>query len=251
MHSVPNASLKVGDVITYANPQKAGTTVTHRIVETFRLYGRIPAFITKGDANPNPDKPVVANSVQGKVTWYVPYVGTWMSWTRTIVGISVIVYLPALIVIIDELRRLAAYYRKFMPYKSAIVLARERAVAARSTHNFAAISAISVVLLASSIIIAYPVQALLKSNTVALVNNHITVAPITPPNACGTNGNNSTTTINVSGGGSGNNNVNVSNTSNQTATSGNATVSGNTNGGNATSGNASNCNSTNINITIH
>jgi hypothetical protein len=48
-----------------------------------------------------------------------------------------------------------------------------------------------------------------------------------------------------------NNNVNVSNSTNQYASSGDANVSGNTNGGSATTGNSTNNNSTNTEVEIH
>src|SRR4051794_22572106 len=55
VHHVPYSQLKVGDVITYANASQPGATITHRITKTYKLDGKIPAYITKGDANPSQD----------------------------------------------------------------------------------------------------------------------------------------------------------------------------------------------------
>src|ERR1700743_926326 len=54
-HRVPIQSLKVGDIITYTNPLTMHSTLTHRIIRVYKIDGKIPAFITKGDANPSPD----------------------------------------------------------------------------------------------------------------------------------------------------------------------------------------------------
>src|SRR5665213_74097 len=72
MHSVPLSTLKVGDVITYTNPINMRSTITHRIVKTYKIDGKIPAFVTKGDANHISDRPIVGGMVQGKAIWHVP-----------------------------------------------------------------------------------------------------------------------------------------------------------------------------------
>src|ERR1700733_6907932 len=66
-HNVPLSSIKVGDVITYINPENMKSTVTHRVIKEYKLDGKVPAFITKGDANPSRDPwTVVGGLVQGK-----------------------------------------------------------------------------------------------------------------------------------------------------------------------------------------
>ena len=116
-HRVPISSLKVGDVITHTNPLSARTTITHRIVKIYKANGRIPVFVTKGDANPSADPAVVGGMVKGKMAWHVPHVGTLLMWAKTWTGIAVLVYLPALVVMIHETRLLAAYLRKMKPYR--------------------------------------------------------------------------------------------------------------------------------------
>jgi signal peptidase len=245
MHSVSNASLKVGDVITYANPLKPGTTITHRIIEINKIGGKIPSYVTKGDANPTADRPIVGGQVLGKTVLHVPYVGSWLSWGKTWLGIVFLVYIPALLLMIEEVKRLNRYYKVSKPYKSFKLIFK-----ARQEHkprpNLASASTISVAVVAVPVLVAFPVHALLKSNTVSLVNNRITVRQNTPPpNQC--TGNN--TNVSVNGSGSSNNNsvIIINNSNNQTSTSGNAT----SNGGSASSGNASNTNCTNININVN
>jgi signal peptidase len=76
---VAASSLRVGDVITYATTDEvsgAPIFITHRIVEV-RSDAGAPVFITRGDANEDPDtRPVEASQVRGEVWYHVPYVGT-------------------------------------------------------------------------------------------------------------------------------------------------------------------------------
>jgi len=116
-HRIPLRSLKVGDVITHTNPLTMRTTITHRIVKEFKFKGTIPAFITKGDANPSADPMVVGGLVQGKAVWHVSFVGRVLMWAKTWLGLAVLVYLPALLIMVHETRLLAAYLRKTKPYR--------------------------------------------------------------------------------------------------------------------------------------
>src|SRR5665213_2389095 len=102
MHRVPLSSLKVGDVITYTNPQTMKSTVTHRIIKTYKINGKVPAFVTKGDANKSADPwRVVGGLVQGKAIWHVPFLGKVMMWSKTWTGIAILIYAPALLLIIE------------------------------------------------------------------------------------------------------------------------------------------------------
>jgi signal peptidase I len=233
MHRVPLSSLKVGDVITYTNPLTMKSTITHRIIKTYKIDGKVPAFITKGDANLSPDVPVVGGLVQGKAVWHVPVVGRVMMWSKTWTGIAILIYIPALLLTIEEIQRLTEYYKRLAPYRlfGYLPIIKKNILRQRLAQSTAL--ATGLVIAASAI--ALPAEALLKSNTVSLINNHITVAA--RAHQCFGNTTN-------------NNNINVNNTSTQTANSGNANSSGNTSGGSASSGNASNSNSSNTTITI-
>lgn len=181
VHSVPNNSLKVGDVITYTNPRDARTTITHRIAKTYTLPGStIPAYITKGDANPAADIPVVGGQIQGKVVRHVPYLGSMMMWSKTWVGMGVLVYLPALFIMVEEMLVLSAYYRKYRPYESAGLILKKLGYKKDRTNLKPAMT-VSLAALIIPIVVAFPVAALLRSNTVALAPNNITVAGAVPP----------------------------------------------------------------------
>jgi signal peptidase len=76
---VPTASLKVGDVITYAPPAGAGPTglVTHRIVSITPQPGGARVLRTKGDANAaaDPWTFTLRNPTQARTAFHLPYAG--------------------------------------------------------------------------------------------------------------------------------------------------------------------------------
>jgi len=231
MRRVPTSSLKVGDVITYINPLMPTRTVSHRIIKKTMVDSKIPGFITKGDANKVADVPIVAGSVLGKVVWHIPHVGYWLIDAKNPLVILPIVYLAALLVMAEEVKRLSDYLKSQEPYR----LWGFRGVKKPSLFpKFAAVtSATTIAAILIGIFAWQPVLALLHSNTVALTDNRISVAPTSSTTGCDSN-----------------NNVNVNSSTDQSASSGNATSSGNTSGGGATTGSSSNNSSTNVNISI-
>lgn len=77
--------IKIGTVVTYQLYSGEKDVVTHRVLEIQAptLPGGDPSFITKGDANSEPDaKPVMAVQVRGAVWYSVPWVG----WVNNIVN---------------------------------------------------------------------------------------------------------------------------------------------------------------------
>jgi hypothetical protein len=195
------------------------------------ISGRVPGFVTKGDANKMDDIPIAEGSVVGKVVWHVPYLGHAMQWSKTWLGISILVYLPAVILFWDEIRRLRDYFKKSMPYR----LYKPQPQKSHSvTTKYIAASVVAVLLVGAAFVPA--AFALVQTNTVTLSANTLTSAGQPAPPGGGNCANNT--------------NVHINNSSTQDATSGSASSTGNTNGGSATSGNASNTNSTNINVNI-
>jgi signal peptidase len=77
--------IKIGTVVTYQLDSGEPEVVTHRVIEIQgpNLPGGDPSFITKGDANSNPDaKPVMTVQVRGAVWYSVPLIG----WVNNIVN---------------------------------------------------------------------------------------------------------------------------------------------------------------------
>lgn len=101
--------LKVGDIVSYRSAADQAVIITHRIVQVEPMWGLI---VTKGDNTQRNDKPVPISEVIGKVNIRVTYLGYVLNFLRSPVGLITSVYLPALVIVGLELKRLAGYYRK-------------------------------------------------------------------------------------------------------------------------------------------
>jgi signal peptidase len=96
------ATVEVGDIIAYSPEHDPTITVCHRVVEV--LDSPELAFRTKGDASDDPDPwDVTAASLEGKVSFSVPYAGYVLHHTgryvRTKLGLALLVALPTLILL--------------------------------------------------------------------------------------------------------------------------------------------------------
>jgi signal peptidase len=70
-------NIETGDVIQFRVPD--GVTVMHRVIETQETEGGDKVFITKGDANDEPDlEPVIPDNVVGRAVMTIPKIG-WAS----------------------------------------------------------------------------------------------------------------------------------------------------------------------------
>jgi signal peptidase len=101
----PN-SLIVGDVICYQFSEHA--LITHRIISVSGA-----GFITKGDANEEPDDRLVEKEdVIGKVEIILPYFGYLASSVRTPIGFMILLFIPATLLIAFEIRNIIKELRK-------------------------------------------------------------------------------------------------------------------------------------------
>ena len=104
--SVSSRDVRVGDVITFADPYVHGRLVTHRIVRIFHTKNGL-AYRTKGDANEARDPWTIRlpNRV-GRVAYSIPYAGyaLWYLHTREIR--SGMIALAALLLLTWMLRRI-------------------------------------------------------------------------------------------------------------------------------------------------
>jgi len=243
-HRVPPADIKVGDVITYASPQKKGQTITHRVVEVLKSPNGLNRFVTKGDANPVADPVVYQNQIIGTTHATIPKLGFLFNWLRTWVGLTIVIYIPALLVVAVEIKKLARYYKEIAPYVASGVDPNKSGSSGASLS----LPKMSALVLVAGLAIATPTVHAALMDSAALTGNTISILATTPPTptpvnpliykvtfTSGSSSNGSTSNTN---------NVNVSVNNPQTATSGNATSSG----GNATSGNASTSSNTSITI---
>lgn len=115
----PLADYNVGDIIT-RRTKDPKITITHRIVSKEKIQGKI-AFETKGDANDSPDgEKFTAEGIVGKVFLSVPLLGYPVSYAKTTPGIILLIIIPAVIIIYDEIQKIRKEiankiaYRKLM-----------------------------------------------------------------------------------------------------------------------------------------
>lgn len=112
------------DVITFIRPGGQREFITHRILSV-SIKDKIPAFKTFGDNNETIDSwTVIGGSVVGKVKFSVPYLGYIMSFTKGRLGIVLLIILPSMYIISDELRTIASLIknRKTVPNISAAIV---------------------------------------------------------------------------------------------------------------------------------
>ncbi|MFA5962284.1 MAG: signal peptidase I [Parcubacteria group bacterium] len=101
----PEKAYAVGDIVTRRFAD-SDLTVTHRIFSQKEVDGQV-IFDTKGDANDGEDNATVTSAdIIGKEITAVPYVGYAVAYAKTEMGLLLIIVIPAVIVIYDELNKI-------------------------------------------------------------------------------------------------------------------------------------------------
>jgi signal peptidase len=110
-------TIQAGDIITYQSQVHPRQQVTHRIIS---VDTKSQTVITKGDSLSMPDPIIPASAVTGKVYKVIPKAGYAYDWVRKPLGLVMMVYLPALLIIIVELWTLAGQlnYRQYSLLKT-------------------------------------------------------------------------------------------------------------------------------------
>lgn len=93
----PAADIRIGDVITFQPVAGDPTLVTHRVTGLTLGADGVSGFTTQGDANNAPDAPILAEQVQGRVVYSVPWVGhltsaDWGPQVATVAGVGLLGY---------------------------------------------------------------------------------------------------------------------------------------------------------------
>lgn len=102
----PEKDYQIGDIITFGPFSKNHPPTTHRIYD-IKISGGETFYITKGDANNAPDqKEISKKDIIGKVILIIPYVGYAIETVRKPVGFFFIIILPAIIVILQEIKKI-------------------------------------------------------------------------------------------------------------------------------------------------
>lgn len=102
----PADDYKIGDVITFGAYTKTKAPTTHRVFD-IKVDAGVPRYITKGDANEEPDQREVSETeVIGKVLFSVPYLGYAVDAAKKPFGFMLIIIVPATIIIYDEVKNI-------------------------------------------------------------------------------------------------------------------------------------------------
>ncbi len=102
----PASAYAVGDIITFGPDTKTQIPTTHRIIAV-EGEGASAVYTTKGDANDAPDQANIRFSdIHGKMLFTVPYLGFVLDFARKPIGFALLVGLPALFVILDEVTKM-------------------------------------------------------------------------------------------------------------------------------------------------
>ncbi|MFA7208793.1 MAG: signal peptidase I [Parcubacteria group bacterium] len=95
----------VGDIVTRATKDPR-VTVTHRIISK-KTEGSKVVFETKGDANEDPDRESVSQDrIIGKEFFQIPYIGYPVGYARTMPGFIILIIIPAVIIVYEEIRKI-------------------------------------------------------------------------------------------------------------------------------------------------
>ncbi len=116
----PVADYKIGDVITFGPMTKTKAPTTHRIAE-IKVQDGEPVYITKGDANEDPDqREITKKEIIGKVLFSVPYLGFAVATAKKPIGFMLIIVVPAVIIIYDEAKKVWQEIKKMRQRKDAL-----------------------------------------------------------------------------------------------------------------------------------
>ena len=97
---------QVDEIITFSRDNKTKIPVTHRIVD-IKFENSKPIYITKGDANNNSDgQEIQINEIWGKMIFTLPYLGYAVNFTKQPIGFMLIVVIPSVIIIYDEIQKI-------------------------------------------------------------------------------------------------------------------------------------------------
>ena len=115
----PLSDYNVGDIITRRTTDPK-VTITHRIVSKEEINGQI-AFETKGDANDAPDgEKFTREGIVGKVFVTIPFLGYPVAYAKTTPGLILLIIIPAIIIIYDEINKIKDEIRKKFRYRKAV-----------------------------------------------------------------------------------------------------------------------------------
>jgi signal peptidase len=239
LQPIEASRIRVGDIITYRDPRNQTQTITHRVQE-IRQAADGYILMTKGDANPVPDRPITDKRVVGKVGPVIPYLGRVIDVLRHPLAVLFIIWLPTLGLVVGETKRLSTYYRRLKPYLAPGIQSRLFTKRRSLTPMALFIASASLIMVVTGA--SVPVVGATIYDQVRLTGNTISVRSKEPQGPAEPDPGTTISCTNTT-------HVQINGSTYQSAVSGAAEVN-NTTGGSATTGSASNSNSTSLNINL-
>jgi signal peptidase I len=112
MQKVAVTEVKPGAVVSYRSSRSPNELITHRLVAD---YAGI--LQTKGDALIGLDPPIRASLLAGRVVTVLPGLGRALDDLRSLPGLIICIYLPALGLVYSELKRFEVSWNAGRPYR--------------------------------------------------------------------------------------------------------------------------------------
>jgi signal peptidase len=124
VQKVNPTTLKQNDIITFASTNDSNVSITHRLTGIEEKNGTT-LYHTKGDANTSQDTSEISTSqIKGRVIFSLPYLGYLSVWIKKPLGFGLLVILPAILIIINEIFNIKKTIEKEVEnkYKNSIGL---------------------------------------------------------------------------------------------------------------------------------
>jgi signal peptidase len=114
---VPAERIQAGDIISFSQQGEVRTT-THRVIEVTESDGQL-RFRTKGDANEDPDRSLVAPAqVEGRILsiggylFVIPLIGYVIQFSNTQTGVIALVLVPLTLLVVNEIWQIVSSTRQ-------------------------------------------------------------------------------------------------------------------------------------------
>jgi signal peptidase len=112
----PEKDYSTGDIVTRKTTDPK-VTITHRISSKEEKNGKT-IFHTKGDANNGEDMENVAEGdIIGKEIFKIPYLGYPVGYAKTSQGLILLIVIPAVIIIYDEMQKIKKEIERKIDYR--------------------------------------------------------------------------------------------------------------------------------------
>lgn len=116
----PAKQYNVNDVVLFGKDTKKDIPTTHRIISSRAVDG-VMLYTTKGDANNSPDTTEIRLSdIHGKVLFDVPYMGYIIDFVKKPVGMVIVIIIPAIYIIFDEVKKIVNEVKRIKKSKQEI-----------------------------------------------------------------------------------------------------------------------------------